>query len=164
MPARRELSAQLRSRLCELKSYGLTYAQIYRAHPEIPRGTIRTTIYREHHRVDNKTKPRSGRPRKITEEERDHLLDLTTSNPHIKYKDLVNEVDAEVSKRTVRRLFQEMRIRNWQRRQQPLLKPEHAQKRLISTEIVLEAVDKGRIVDDHASPDTEIQLQQQSKS
>jgi hypothetical protein len=52
----------------ELKAYGLSYAKIHAIHPEIPLGTIKTNILREHTRDDNKSRPRPGTPRKITEE------------------------------------------------------------------------------------------------
>ena len=49
----KELSPQLRSRLCELKSTGWTYKKIKERHPEIPLGTIMSTIRSEKDRVNN---------------------------------------------------------------------------------------------------------------
>jgi hypothetical protein len=68
MARKKELSPQLRSRLCELKSIGWSYSKIKEKHPEIPLGTIRSTICLEKTRINNISKPRSGRPRQLTEE------------------------------------------------------------------------------------------------
>jgi transposase len=99
----------MRSRLCELKSIGLSFSQIHQRHPEIPLGTIRSTIRREKDRDDNKTAPRSGRPRKITEEQLDRLRDLSASTPDMKYKDLMKEIGADIHKRTLQRTLQAIR-------------------------------------------------------
>lgn len=76
MPRGVELSSQIRSRICELRSIGWSYGWIRRQHPEIPLGTIKTTCARERVRVDNKTRSRPGAPRKLIEEQRDHLYDI----------------------------------------------------------------------------------------
>lgn len=124
MPPRRELTPQMRSRLCELKSIGLSYNQIHQRHPEIPMGTIRSTIRREKDRDDNKTAPRSGRPRKITEEQLDRLRDLSASAPGLKYKKLMKEIDADIHKRTLQRTLQEIRKQQKKGKQPNLDRPE----------------------------------------
>ena len=97
-----ELTPQLRSRICELRSLGYSYSHIQAIHPEVKRSTIITTCRREHLRDDNKTRPRSGPPRKLTEEQRDHVYDLINhQNPHIKTRDLCAEVDYSVKKRSI---------------------------------------------------------------
>jgi transposase len=104
----KELTPQMRSRICELKKAGLSQPKIKQLHPEIPLGTIKSTLRREALRVNNVTRPRSGQPRKLNEEERDHIHDLTTENPHIKIRDLLAEVDHKVKKRSIQRLLHEM--------------------------------------------------------
>ncbi|CRG83991.1 Autophagy protein 16 [Talaromyces islandicus] len=116
MPRRRELTPQMRSRICELKSIGLSYAQVHQRYPEIPLGTIRSTIRREKDRDDNKTVPRSGRPRKISEEELERLRGLLSSG--MTCKDLMKEIDADIHKRTLQRTLQALRKQNKQKGRQ----------------------------------------------
>ncbi|KAH8690021.1 hypothetical protein BGW36DRAFT_259049, partial [Talaromyces proteolyticus] len=68
--------------------------------------TIQSTVQLEKTRDDNQTKPRSGKPRKITEEERDRIVELTMSNPSITYEELMKEIDADIHRTTLRRLLQ----------------------------------------------------------
>ena len=108
----RELSPQMRSRICELKSVGYSYSKIHSVHPEIPLSTIKSTCQREKVRDNNCSKPRSGAPRKLTEEQRDYLYDLAVhQNPHITIQELCSEVDFVVQKRSIQRLMQEMTAR-----------------------------------------------------
>jgi transposase len=66
-------------------SYGKIAAQVSRLGREISRYTVRTTCEREIERVDNASKPRTGRPRVISEEERDQMYDIVEhDNPFIK--------------------------------------------------------------------------------
>lgn len=127
---RKELDPQLRSRICELKSIGWGAKRIHRQHPAIPLSTIKTTLKREKERLNCVSKPRSGRPRGLTEEQRDHLYDLTTTNPHIKTSDMLEEVDHAVKERSIRNLLHEMGRRKWRQRRCPYLEERHAQKRL----------------------------------
>lgn len=130
MPRGKELDPQTRSRICELKSIGWGAKRIHQKHPEIPLNTIKTTIRRENQRLNNVSQPRSGRPRQLTEEQRDHLYDLTTTNPHIKMHDLLEEVDHAVKERSIRNLLHEMGRRKWRQLQRPEITEFHAQKRL----------------------------------
>lgn len=84
-------------------------SQIHQRHPEIPLGTIRTTIRREKDRDDNKTALRSGRPRKISEEQLERLRELSTSSPGMTYKELTKEIGADISKKTLKRALQGLR-------------------------------------------------------
>lgn len=99
-------------------------------HRDIPYGTIRTTIHRERERLNNVSKPRTGRPHLLTDEERDRLYDTAISNPHIKTRELVLEVDNALKDRTIRRLLREMGLRKWRQHRRPELTDEHARKRL----------------------------------
>lgn len=76
-----ELTPQLRSRICELKRIEWSYSKIKAKHSEVPLSTIKSTVLNERKRVDSQSKPRSGRPRQITEEQRDHLYDLSQLSP-----------------------------------------------------------------------------------
>jgi transposase len=104
-----ELTAQLRSRICELRSIGYSYGQIATIHPKVKRSTIITTCRREQLQDDNKTQPRSRPPCKLMEEHRDHVYNLIShQDPHIKIHDLCIEVDHVVKERLIQRLCHEL--------------------------------------------------------
>lgn len=105
----KELSPQLRSRICELYSLGYKPKKIYEIHRDIPINTIKTTVRREKLRKDNVSRPRSGAPRKLTEADRDHIYDLIIhENPHIRTKDLLAAVDFKVKDRVIRMLTRDL--------------------------------------------------------
>lgn len=53
---------------------------------------IRYTIKKEHERQSGVSKPRSGRPRKLDETNKQHLMDAITNNPKVTWEDLLSEV------------------------------------------------------------------------
>lgn len=106
-----EMTPQMRSRICELRKIGWSALKIHRQHPTIPISTIKSTIRRESIRDDNKTLPRSGAPRKLTEEQRDLIYDLVQTKPGITLKELVEAVDGAVQKRSIQRLLSEMKVK-----------------------------------------------------
>jgi hypothetical protein len=108
MPPKKELDPQLRSRICELKSIEWGVTRIHREHPDIPIGTIKTTLRREKDRANNVSKPRSGRPRKLTEEQRDHVYNRIAADPRVKIRTLIDEIDGAVQKRSIQRILHEM--------------------------------------------------------
>ena len=127
-----ELSPQLRSRICELRSLGYKFSKIRDIHPEFSYKTIRSTCRREATRQDNSSKPRPGPPRKLTEEMRDHLYNVVVhQNPHIKMRDLVTEVSGAVKKRSIQKLLREIDRRKWRQHARPEIKEHYAQQRLI---------------------------------
>ncbi|KAI1852611.1 hypothetical protein JX265_003093 [Neoarthrinium moseri] len=107
-----ELSPQLRSRICELRSIGWTTGQIHKKHPDVPISTIKSTIRREALRENNVSRPRTGARRKLTEEDRDYLYDLVVhQNPNITHADLLEAVDHKIKARSLQYLLREMGIR-----------------------------------------------------
>lgn len=129
-PRGKDLSPQTRSRICELKAYGLSYKQIHAVHHNIPLSTIKSTVLLERKRNDNQSQPRSGCPWKLTEEQRDHLYDLSVHKPHIRIRDMLSEVDHAVKERSIHGLLNEMGRRKWKQLQRPEIHEIHAQKRL----------------------------------
>jgi len=124
-----ELSPVLRARICELRSLGWSYDRIKKKHPEIPKSTIGDTCRNEARRINQASQPRSGAPRVIDDETRDHLVDIVDNiNPDIKWRDLTRETSAH--QRSVQRLFHDMGRRKWKKLSRPELLPEHAQRRL----------------------------------
>jgi hypothetical protein len=121
----KELSPQMRSHICELHLIGWGAKRIHSLYQDLPLGTIKYTIYKESARKDNKSLPRSGAPRKISEEEQDHIYDLSIHDPHIKIRELQDEVSTPITKQTIRRLLREMH-KKWLQKVRPELKEEHA--------------------------------------
>lgn len=103
----KELDPQLRARIRELKSIGWSYRRIQNKYSDIPLSTIKSTILRDSLRLNNVSIPRPGRPKKLTEEQRDRIYESAMSNPHIKLPALIDEVDGAVQKRTIQRLLHE---------------------------------------------------------
>jgi hypothetical protein len=78
----------MRSCLCELHAIGYSYKHLHEIHREISLNTIRYTIRKEAIRNNNQSMPRSGAPHKISEEERDHIYDITIYKPHTKIREI----------------------------------------------------------------------------
>jgi transposase len=75
-------------------SFGKIAAQVSRLDVVVSKSTVQTTCQREIDRVDNASKPRSGAPRVITEEERDMMFDIILHHdPYIKWRDLTRECE-----------------------------------------------------------------------
>ncbi|KAE8548074.1 hypothetical protein EYB25_009867 [Talaromyces marneffei] len=129
--ARRELDPCMRARICELHTEAhWGYKRIHKVHPEIPISTIRNTIKKEQERINQRSKARSGTPAKLTDEDKQKLIELTIQNPHIKYEELRNAVDNKVTIRTIQNMFQQIHKRKWKQRKRPEILPLNAQKRL----------------------------------
>ena len=124
-PRNKELSPQMRSRICELKSIGWGYKRIHNLHRDIPLSTIKSTILLEQKRKDNLSRTRSGRLHKLTEEQRDHIYDLSIHQPHIKIHDMLEEVDHVIKERSIRGLLNEMGRRKWKQLQRPEIQEIH---------------------------------------
>jgi transposase len=121
----------MHSRICELSTFGLSPNRILKLHPELNLSTIKSTIRREASRINNASKSRSGRPRALTEEQRDHVYDIVNhTNPHIKMRDLLCEVDDVIKKRSLQGLLREMGKRKWIQKKRPIITIAHAQARL----------------------------------
>lgn len=76
------------------------------------------------------SKPRSGRPKKLTEADKDRILNAIHGDPKTIAEDLLAEVDHKVKYRSIQRLLNAENLRKWRCSWRPLLKEEHALKRL----------------------------------
>lgn len=131
MPRGKELSPSLRSRICELRRAGYSWRELFHRFPEIPKSTIRSTVKSEEKRgEDNLTLPRSGAPRKLTEEQRDQIFNTVTTDPHITIRGLLDSVDNAVKARSLRYLLREMNKRKWMQKKRVALTPLQARRRL----------------------------------
>jgi transposase len=120
----------MHARICELHDIGWGYKRIHTRSSQIPLSTIQYTIRKENQRNDQQSLPRSGRPKALTSEQQNHLLDLATKNPHIKMRELQIAVDTSPSKSTVRRLSRSPHMRKWKQRNRPEITEGNATKRL----------------------------------
>lgn len=116
---RKEWETQLHSRICELYSVGFGPNRIHEKYHKIPYNTIRSTISQEHQHLNNHSRPQSERPHQLTEEQRAISLDFLQP-VHLKYPDLLDEVDHTVEKRSIQNLLDEMGRRKWKQRKSAL--------------------------------------------
>ena len=96
---------------------------------EISRRTVRTIVSNVLVRHNGETKPRSGRPRKLSIRDERHILRIVRRDPKITYKNLIAKVGVDVSHDTVYRMLKEQGITNWIAKKRPLLTPEITGKR-----------------------------------
>ncbi|OGE49971.1 hypothetical protein PENARI_c019G06796 [Penicillium arizonense] len=130
MARSKELTPAIRERICELHAIGWGYKRIHGRYPYIPLSTIRYTVTKEKERRDGVSKPRSGRPKKLTEADKDRLLTAIHGDPKTTAQDLLTEVDHKVKYRSIQRLLNAENMRKWRCSWRPYLKEEHALKRL----------------------------------
>lgn len=130
MPRGKELSPYVRTRICERRRCGYSYREIHKLFPEIPLSTIRSTVNREAQRVDNNSLPRSGQPRKLSEENRQLIRNEIDRDPHIQNRELLFKVNNVCKVGALRAFLRDENRRKWLQRKRPLLLPEHAAKRL----------------------------------
>lgn len=127
-----ELDCLTRAKICELHAtngWGATTIKKMRF-PDIPRSTIQYTLTQEAKRQKQQSLPRSGAPKKLTEDDRDHIFETIQEKPSILIEDLLAEVDYKVHRMSIWRLTHEMGLRKWRKMQRPCLTPLHAEKRL----------------------------------
>ena len=110
-PRGKELSPNLRTRICEAKALGLTYPQIV-ARYHVTLSAAKYTVAKERARgTENASRPRSGRPRIIDEPTRDLLVGTAYhgEDSRIKWRDLTiiaqDESGFSIHQRSVQRLF-----------------------------------------------------------
>jgi transposase len=127
-----KLDCLTRAMICELHAtngWGATTIKKIRF-PDIPRSTIQYTLTQEAKRQKQQSLPRSGAPKKPTEDDRDHIYETIQEKPSVLIEDLLSEVDFKVHRMSIWRLTHEMGLRKWRKMQRPLLTPLHAEKRL----------------------------------
>ncbi|KAJ5655028.1 hypothetical protein N7490_002031 [Penicillium lividum] len=111
---RSELTSATRERICELHAIGWGYKRIHQQ-PERRAGV---------------SKVRSGRPKKLSEAEKDRILEVIHGNARTTYEDLLSEVNHKIKERSIRRLLNNKNLRKWRYSWRPHLTEEHAIKRL----------------------------------
>ncbi|KAJ5369237.1 uncharacterized protein N7496_008997 [Penicillium cataractarum] len=126
----KELTPALRERICELHDIGWGYKRIHGRYPWIALSTIAYTIKKEPQRKMGISKPRSGRPKKLNDEDKARILEVISEQPRVTYEDLLSEVSYKVKKDSIRRLLNAENMRKWRCAWRPYLDEERAAKRL----------------------------------
>lgn len=135
-PRNSELSPSLRMRICEAKKLGLSYRAIRRHFSNdehiglLPLSTIKRTVLRNPGRVSRISKPRTGRPAKLTEREKDMFYKEARENPNRTMKSFHLELASHVGLSTFKRALRLRGIKKWKKLKRSLLLPEHAAARL----------------------------------
>jgi hypothetical protein len=113
MPRGPELSPSTRSRIYSLRSdANLSYNNIAIHFPSIPRSTIIYTCKKESQRGrDNYTCKRSGRPRILSNQERDLIYDYIHQHLSYRYYKVLDLVDYKISELTLRALLKDLSLR-----------------------------------------------------
>ncbi|KAJ5887671.1 hypothetical protein N7495_007712 [Penicillium taxi] len=115
-----ELDSTTRSQICELhrtNKWGATLIQKHRF-PNIPVSTINYTLTQERRRQKNQSSlPRLGQPRKLSEDDRDHIYELIQENPSVTTEELLAAVDHKINRQSLWRLMNELGLSKWRRTQ-----------------------------------------------
>lgn len=125
-----ELTPALRERICELYAIGWGYKRIHNRYPYIPRSTIQYTVKKEPERRQGVSKSRSGRPHKLSEQQKDRIRGAIHGNPRITHQDLLAEADHTIKLPAMKAFLKDEGLRKWRASWRPFLTDEHAQKRL----------------------------------
>lgn len=124
-----ELSLMEKGLIVDRLSLGFKNADVarqFRVHPSIISRIW--SRYKTTKSIENK--PRSGRPMKLTDTEKRHVIITAKRNRKITWKTLSNSVGGKVSKSTLRRTLQQHFRRKWRSKNRIYLSPITAKKRL----------------------------------
>ena len=97
---------------------------------ETPKSTIDYTIDQASKRPHGESRPRTGRPPKLSDRDKRHLIRVTRMDPRATYARLKLQCGLNCSTDTIYRVLKEYGLTNWLAKKRPLLSPEVAVKRL----------------------------------
>ena len=124
-----ELTLYKRGEIIGKYNTGVTLKNV--AHiPETPKSTIDYPIDQASKRPNGESRPRIGRPPKLSEHDKRHLIRVTRMNPHTTYARIKLQCGLDCSTDTIYRVLKEYGLINWLAKKRPLLSPEAAAKRL----------------------------------
>lgn len=96
---------------------------------QIPLQTIYTTIRRSSSRSHCISKPRTGRPKSLSETAKRAIIRLIKKNPFITYQEVSETLQLSICRRTLFSVINESGYGNWKAQKRPLLTPKVAQRR-----------------------------------
>lgn len=124
-----ELSPETRAQICALRDAGQGWVQIS-SQLQCPESTCRT-IYAQHHNTNiYTTKPRKGRPKKLSNREVRHLYVYLRANPKATYQAINRDLALPVSRRSLLDYRKSLHLNHWLAKKRPHLEPKHARARL----------------------------------
>lgn len=87
----------------------------------VPTNTVKTTLQRRSNLDNGVSKPRSGRPNKVSERDKRRIIRIARSDPKITYAQLALEARVQCSRNTLYRTLEEYGLTNWVAKKRPLL-------------------------------------------
>jgi transposase len=124
-----ELSPNTRSRVVSARDYGIRYSEISEKENLIP-STCRSVFKNAKNQASCKTRPRTGRPRKLTPRDERRIMRQIAIEPKITAAQLRAQVAPYVSQKTIYRFLKESGIQKWRCKKRPLLDDDKAAARL----------------------------------
>ena len=124
-----QLSPYERGLLVGASALGATAVEVEKV-SGVPESIVRTTLSRASERHNGETKPRSGRPGRLSIRDQRHIIRIARVQPTITYKNLQKEAGVVCSRSTLYRCLKAYGLTNWLAKKRPLLTPEVAAKRL----------------------------------
>lgn len=132
MGRQKELSIDLREKIVEAHKKGDGYKTISKRF-SVARSTVRHTIQRFRSSGAVVSRPRSGRPKKISSSTSRHIAKIVNKDPRTSAKTIqkdLEEMGVDVSLRTIGRSLHRSGFKACRPRKTPLLKPRHVKARL----------------------------------
>jgi transposase len=126
---RRELTSNQRAMIVGMSRGGMATLAIARE-MQVSARTIQRTVKRWETDGTLTSKPRSGSPKKLTQQDVDGLVALVKEKPFLTYKQVIETSGFNVAPQTVRRALGEHGYAKWRAKRRPLLKEKHALLRL----------------------------------
>lgn len=127
--SRKSYSNDLKLKIVQMHKNGLSQKDIS-VQLTINKSVICRIIKRYRERGSVNTAPRSGRPRKITQKNENRILRLIKSDPFMSASTIINELNLEVSSRTVQRQLVKNRLLTRRPAKKPLLSKKNRMARL----------------------------------
>lgn len=124
-----ETSPNKRSRIVGARDHGISFGAISRLE-DLKETTCRSIVARSPYQTSSISRPRHGRPGKITPRDERHIFRVIATNPKITAAQLVIQAVPHVKKKTVYRFLKKSGIQKWRCRKRPLLNDERAAARL----------------------------------
>src|SRR5205823_404778 len=93
---------------------------------QISRSTVRRTLERNPQRINGQSRPRSGRPKKLSDADIRHLHIIIKRDPFLTYREIVDRSGLTLSRTTFTRILQSSGYARWKAKKRPRLIKEYA--------------------------------------
>ena len=120
-----ELSPVARAAICSAVACGKSYRAVADAFG-VSVGAVQDSLRRWETQQSFDSKPRKGRPQKLSRSEKRYILTLLKRNRHLAKKALVAATESKVSYSTIRRCLRTHNLRKWKAQKRIPLSKEDA--------------------------------------